>query len=233
MKVHLITSFMALGCAAAATSSHGAILLAWEMTNSGAASVTPTTVNALVTSQDVLRGAGLFAPGGGTTGWRLRDFDTATTAPASTGLDAALAANEYISMTIDPTTDDLSLTELAISMDGREAAVYTLGVYSSHDSFASLVDTPQTFDAGVAGFELMTFDLSSIPDVTVGSPLEIRVAFTTTGDTTKDFFVTSIGPDTAGDDLVISGDLAAIPEPGVMGYFVFSAALLLMGVRRR
>ena len=205
---------------------------------------TSSDVDANTTAGDLVAGiAGFDATNIGTTFQDGEAFETGTTSPAlavkygaagatlsqpRADLQEAIDNNRYLSFTIAPVVgQEITFTTLTLNLgkssSGADINVSLLSDLSADPDFTSAsdeIDATQT--ASGSNFTApLSFDLSAL--TTVSSPTEFRLYFHTTASTgSHDFSI---------DDIVLNGDVTAIPEPSTA--WLSSLAVMVLLRRRR
>lgn len=140
---------------------------------------------------------------------------------------AAITANDYYSFTISPTAGfALNLSSLAFDLT-RGTSTAEVFVRTSLDSFGTSIFADNSSPTGTTISPVTSVALgSSYQNIT--APFEVRFYFAdnTTSTTTNSIVNSRL------DNIVLNGDLVAIPEPGASLLFAF-AALPVIGRRRR
>lgn len=220
-----------VGFLASALSAQGAIILGWNFDGGiTSTSVNPATVDAGLNSQPAVANTGLTVAGGNNGGTAWGGFRANTAA----SLDAALAANDYFSFTIDPQAgNSVDLDSFTISVAAREGQtenrIHSFGIYSSLDGFTSQIGTAQSTPAGTIAYNVLSFDLSSLPTITSSTGFRLAAI----NDAALDFKVFFVGSTETGVSDIAFNGVVAVPEPSTIALFFGLAVCGLAFWRRK
>ncbi len=227
-----------VGFLASALSAQGAIILGWNFDGGiTSTSVNPATVDAGLNSQPAVANTGLTVAGGNNGGTAWGGFR----AHLETSISSALTANDYFSFTIDPKAgNSVDLDSFTISVAAREGEtegrVHSFGIYSSLDGFASQIGTAQSTPAGTIAYNVLSFDLSSLPTITSSTSFRLAAINTSAQvgqNPAQDFKVFWIGSTETGVSDIAFNGVVAVPEPSTIALFFGLAVCGLAFWRRK
>lgn len=201
-------------------------LVAWEIGGTSAGTSNPlpaATLDAGVASAELTLGSGVTASSAadtfGGTGFN------------ATSLAAAIAANQYLSITFTPAAGHtVSLASISLQTGvGSAVADFHGALLSSATGFTS-GDALYTYAFGTASASLQTATLSGVGDLQdLAGATEFRLYGWRDSAGTSTFRFRSL----SGYDVTIQGTVSAVPEPATYAVLAGGAALAAVVARRR
>lgn len=201
-------------------------IVAWELSGSNASTSNPlaaTTLASGLASAQLSLGGGVTASAAADT-FGASGFN-------STSLAAAIAANQYLKITLTPTSGyALSLTSISMQTSVSTAVTdFHAALLSSATGFTAS-DTLHTYAFGTASAPLQTVTLSGESDLqglTAATEFRLYGWRDTVGTSTFRFRSLS------GYDVAIAGTASAVPEPATWAAMAGLVALAGAIIRRR
>jgi hypothetical protein len=225
-------TLMAVTCCLAAGAAQADVVAGWDVSGTGTSNNTgylPGTILSGETVSGLGRTGVSYASAGNSfnsNSWNL-----------TTTFDPATAAS-YISFTISPTVgNQLTLTSLQYAMNGSNTAPRN-GVWGyttnggANWTLSSVFTVPFTLSASLSSWDFSDFSVST------GTTVQFRfwaygsgAGNSINGGTPAAGGTIRIG-NISGNDLVLNGSLAAVPEPATYGIVIAGALALVVFARR-
>ncbi len=201
-------------------------IVAWELSGSNASTSNPLAANTLASG---LASAQLSLGGGVTASAAADTFGASGF--NSTSLAAAIAANQYLKITLTPTSGyALSLTSISMQTSVSTAVTdFHAALLSSATGFTAS-DTLHTYAFGTASAPLQTVTLSGESDLQgLATATEFRLYGWRDTAGTSTFRFRSL----SGYDVAVTGTVSAVPEPATWAAAAGLIALAGAIARRR
>lgn len=220
MKANLPKTLIVLLLAVAGNIECRAQLATWEITGSNASLTNPDPADALgsqIASARLGLGAGITASGAANT-FGGSGF-------SSTSLASAIAANQYLSVTITPNSNQaISISSISFLTGLSTAFTYFHGELLSSRTGFSAGSSLYSYTTGTTTPSLQSATLSGFSALqNVNGPIEFRLYGWHDGSGSTTFRFRSL----SGSDVTISGSTSAVPEPGT--YAVVIGVMSLAG----
>lgn len=201
-------------------------IVAWEIsgTNAGASNpLAAATLASGLASANLALGSGVTASSAADT-FGASGFN-------STSLAAAIAANQYLSLTLTPAAGHaLDLTSISLLTGVSTAVTDFHGALLSSATGFTAADALHTYAFGTASAPLQTATLSgetALQDLSTATEFRLYGWRDTTG--TSTFRFRSL----TGYDVSITGTVSAVPEPATSAMILGATALAVVAYRRR
>ena len=182
----------------------------------------PSDVDPGVDAGDLTNGGGLLSPGNPKPGLRLREIFNAGTDVEDADYAAALAANDFLEFSVAPDagTVALDVDDVFVNFFGREMFTFGVGLYSSADGFATLLDSETIQGMGGNAPPQSAFtQLELDADLTaLVAPTTFRLAFlyASPSGAPNDFYSFTLSDANGNPAILVDGE-AIIPEPASLG----------------
>ncbi len=201
-------------------------IVAWEISGTNASASNPLAAATLASglaSAHLSLGSGVTASSAADT-FGASGFN-------STSLAAAIAANQYLSITFTPTSGyALSLTSFSMQTSVSTAVTDFHGALLSSATGFTAGDALHTYAFGTASAPLQTATLSGETDLQdLTTATEFRLYGWRDAAGTSTFRFRSL----SGDDVSIAGTVSAVPEPATYTAILGATALAVVARRRR
>jgi hypothetical protein len=214
-----------------ASSANAQVLAGWDfngLTNYGPSPYAATTTASGVTSGGLMRGAGIITGAGApANAWGGTGFSNAST-PA-----AASTQGQYIQLTLAPTAgNQISLTDIApytISVNNQGPASGQWQYSLDGTNFTAI--TTINWGQNITNSLRSSIDLSGISALqNVTSTVTLRLVLYNANNSNGTFVFNNFQ---SGNDLIIDGTVAAIPEPTTMVGALLTTCAIGWSQRRR